>query len=187
MPNRSHRGHGGPSNYKDNGLRVFLSAIRTAAHDALVHAVGAPVELPTVESLLTATSSEGQPPPLLHSAWIGASGVDSTQDALTLSPLLSRLLGVPNMPSRLMVQNDSHILSSPLLTAEETVREAIVAVAGTGSVAVSFRRQKTFPQDESESIISLARGSCSIKRVSSFHPSSISMSLRSWWMGILAR
>jgi N-acetylglucosamine kinase-like BadF-type ATPase len=158
--NRSCRGYGGPSNYKDNGLRTFLSAIRTAAQgalDALIDSI--PVVLPTVESILTATSPEEQPPPLLYSAWIGASGVDTTQDVVTLLPLLSRLLGVPLISHRLMVQNDSHLLSSPLLTASDSTREAVVAIAGTGSVVVSFRKQRPSHQDASESIVHLARGS----------------------------
>lgn len=152
------RGYGGPSNYKDNGLKVFLSAIRQAAQDALTHALGVPISLPTVDNVLTAPDDVIENHrSYLYSAWIGASGVDAAQDVLTLSPLLSRLLGVPLTPQRLMVQNDSHILSSPLLTTAESVRESIVAIAGTGSVVVSFRRQKLSPQDASETIVQLAR------------------------------
>lgn len=120
--------------------------------------MGVPVVLPTVESILTATDSTSEMSPYLYSAWIGASGVDAAQDVLILSPLLSRLLGVPPISQRLMVQNDSHILSSPLLTASESTNEAVVAIAGTGSVVVSFRRQKLSPHDANEGIAQLARG-----------------------------
>lgn len=145
-------------------MRTFLSAIRTAAQGALDAVTHGPlVVLPTVESVLTATSSKEQPPTILYSAWIGASGIDATQDVVALSPLLSRLLGIPLMPHRLMVQNDSHLLSSPLLTAPESIREAVVAIAGTGSVVVSFRRQKLAHQDAGESIVHIARGSRHLK------------------------
>lgn len=120
--------------------------------------MGIQVVLPTVESVLTGTDSTEKFPTYLYSAWIGASGVDAAQDILILSPLISRLLGVPLIPQRLMVQNDSHILSSPLLTTTDLIHEAVVAIAGTGSVVVSFRRQKMSSQDASETIVQLARG-----------------------------
>jgi hypothetical protein len=42
---------------------------------------------------------------------------------------------------RLLVANDSHILASPLLAAEPPIESAIVVIAGTGSVAVSFGKE----------------------------------------------
>jgi len=41
---------------------------------------------------------------------------------------------------RLVIANDAHILASPLLTAEPPIESAVVVIAGTGSVVVSFRK-----------------------------------------------
>jgi len=98
---------------------------------------------------------------ILSTAWIGASGVDAAQDVKTLEPLLSRLLQVPLngkgdivglqssqslisylvQDHRLVIANDAHIFASPLLTAEPPIENAIVVIAGTGSVVVSFRKE----------------------------------------------
>ena len=104
--------------------------------------------------------AESKKPEILCSAWIGASGVDAAQDVKTLEPFLSRLLEVPlrgrghipcfssprslifclTQDHRLVIANDAHIFASPLLTAQPPIESAIVAIAGTGSVVVSFRK-----------------------------------------------
>ncbi|PVF94581.1 hypothetical protein CPB86DRAFT_876273 [Serendipita vermifera] len=142
------RGYAGPSNYKDNGLRVFLAAIRSATQEALAIANGEPVELPTIDTILMNGEREEdqvkeRSRAYLYSAWIGASGVDAIQDIRTLQPLLSRLLGVPSDAGRLVIANDAHIFSSPLLTVAESTTQAVVAIAGTGSVVISFDKVTT--------------------------------------------
>ncbi|KAG8808240.1 hypothetical protein FRC17_004036 [Serendipita sp. 399] len=154
------RGTSGPSNYKDNGVHIFLSAIRTAVQSALSKVLGRSVELPVVDDILkerNPINSESQKSSNLYSAWIGASGIDATQDIRTLEPLLSRLLSVPLTSQRLIVANDSYILCSPLLSCPAPIENAIVAIAGTGSVVVSFRRESGSTDDGTKSIIQLAR------------------------------
>jgi N-acetylglucosamine kinase-like BadF-type ATPase len=108
---------------------------------ALQGAVGNPVTLPTIESILTGTyEPEDVQASHFYSAWIGASGVDTVQDVAILEPLISRLLGIPRFSGRLIVANDAHILTSPLFTVAESMSEAVVAIAGTGSVVISFRK-----------------------------------------------
>jgi hypothetical protein len=117
--------------------------------------------LPEIDDVLAGPhDTESKKPGLLYSAWIGASGVDAMQDVKTLEPLLSRLLDIPlkgegnisclQYPRslifhlmedhRLVIANDAHILASPLLTAEPPIESAVVVIAGTGSVVVSFRK-----------------------------------------------
>lgn len=108
---------------------------------ALQGAVGDPVSLPTIESILTDTCEpEDARASHFYSAWIGAAGVDAEQDVTILEPLISRLLGIPQFSGRLIVANDAHIFTSPLLTVVESMSEAVVAIAGTGSVVTSFRK-----------------------------------------------
>ena len=134
------RGTAGPSNYKDNGLHTFLAAIKAAAEMALQGAVGKLVSLPTIESILTDTNEpEDSRASHFYSAWIGAAGIDAAQDVAILEPLISRLLGIPRSSGRLIVANDAHIVTSPLLTVADSMSEAVVAIAGTGSVVTSFR------------------------------------------------
>jgi N-acetylglucosamine kinase-like BadF-type ATPase len=105
---------------------------------ALQGAVGNPVSLPAIETILTNTyKPEGTSH--FHSAWIGASGADAAQDIAILEPLVSHLLGIPLSSRRLIVANDANILTSPL-TVAESMSEAVVAIAGTGSVVISFRK-----------------------------------------------
>ncbi|KAG8837140.1 hypothetical protein FRB91_008305 [Serendipita sp. 411] len=154
------RGVAGPSNYKDNGVHTFLNAIRTATQSALSKALGSSIELPAIDEIINKENKanlRSQEKSHLFSAWIGASGVDAAQDIRTLEPLLSCLLGVPLESQRLVVANDSFILCSPLLSCDEPIENAIVAIAGTGSVVVSFQRNKKSLESSSSSIMQLAR------------------------------
>ena len=124
--------------------------------------MGPGIDLPEIDDVLAGPhSAESNKSGLLYSAWIGASGVDAAQDVKMLEPLLSHLLEVPLKGAeigfgirsprslifrlvqdhRLVIANDAHILASPLLAAEPPIESAIVVVAGTGSVVVSFRKE----------------------------------------------
>ncbi|KAG8782596.1 hypothetical protein FRC16_002591 [Serendipita sp. 398] len=145
---------------RDNGIHTFLNAIRTATQSALSKALGSSIELPAIDRIINKeikANLRSQEKSHLFSAWIGASGVDAAQDISTLEPLLSRLLGVPLESQRLVVANDSFILCSPLLSCAEPIENAIVAIAGTGSVVVSFQRNKKSLESSSSSIMQLAR------------------------------
>ena len=132
--------------------------------------------MPEVDDVLAGPhDTETKNPGILYSAWIGASGVDATGDVKALEPLLSHLLAVPLkgggnisgikylrllifylvQDQRLVIANDAHIFASPLLTAEPPIESAIVAIAGTGSVVVSFKKGTL--ETNRQSITQLAR------------------------------
>lgn len=135
---------------------MFLENIRTAATQALTQAYGKETVLPTVEDVVSEQYHVSNSENRLYSAWIGAAGIDTAQDVAVLEPFLSRLLGIPLVSQRLIIANDAHIFSTPLLTCTEHIREAVVAVAGTGSVVLSFRREKD-PAGRTDHIVQLAR------------------------------
>lgn len=121
------RGLGGPSNYTDVGLAKFIQSFSDAVANAYKAAAGtidAP-ELPLNTGVLQA-------------AWIGVSGVDSPAAVIALTGALAPLLALPPSAPRLLVANDTHLLASPLRLHSD-VDTAVVAIAGTGSIAVSFR------------------------------------------------
>lgn len=81
---------------------------------------------------------------LFTSAWFGIAGVDSALDVSQVSPLLSQLLNLPFPSSRLIVANDTSLLASPIHDPISTprVKTGVVLIAGTGSIVVSFRKDK---------------------------------------------
>ncbi|KZW00938.1 hypothetical protein EXIGLDRAFT_720016 [Exidia glandulosa HHB12029] len=124
------RGLGGPSNYTDVGLAKFVQSFSDAVANAYKAALGsgdAP-ELPLNSGVLQA-------------AWIGVSGVDSPAAVAALTGALAPLLALPPSAPRLLVANDTHLLASPLRLHSD-VSTAVVAIAGTGSIAVSFKLQE---------------------------------------------
>jgi N-acetylglucosamine kinase-like BadF-type ATPase len=52
---------------------------------------------------------------------------------------LSRFLGIPVGPD-LIVKRDTHLLGLPLFTSKD-VNHAVVVIAGTGSVVISFKER----------------------------------------------
>ncbi|KAG6889922.1 hypothetical protein C0992_003517 [Termitomyces sp. T32_za158] len=124
------RALGGPSNFSYLPLPHFTASITSTLTTALA-ACPASLSLPT-----------SLPPPSHSSPFIaasfGVSGVDSPAAIAALTPALSALLGIPPGP-RLRITNDTHLLATPLLTHPDTTH-ALAVIAGTGSIAVSFRR-----------------------------------------------
>lgn len=109
----------------EKSVRRYLSGIDETESDSLV--LGGAITLPVEES--------GSP---FFSAWIAASGVDTSGDVQTATAALSPLLGIPIGP-HLFITNDTHLLASPLST-QSIYPSCITVVAGTGSCIVSFRR-----------------------------------------------
>ncbi|KAG5647109.1 hypothetical protein DXG03_001480 [Asterophora parasitica] len=123
------RALGGPSNFAYLTLSEFTAAVIETVSKALQTttspASAEPVPLPPV----------GATP--FAAAWFGVSGVDSPSAVAQITPALSALLGIPAGP-RLAVANDTHLLAAPVRLYPD-VSHAIAVIAGTGSIAVSFR------------------------------------------------
>lgn len=89
--------------------------------------------------------------PLFAAIWAGCAGVDRPQDIADLTPLLSELFSIPSSSSppgcpghssfipRLIIDNDTALLASPLHHHASLVGSAVVAIAGTGCIVVSFK------------------------------------------------
>ncbi|EKM53447.1 uncharacterized protein PHACADRAFT_259836 [Phanerochaete carnosa HHB-10118-sp] len=124
------RALGGPSNFAYLGIDAFTEAVKVAVSDALKtcttpHSIG-PVSLPTSQ-------------PLFAAAWLGVSGVDSQGAIDTITPVISRLLGIPK-GRNLIVCNDTHLLAAPLQMHDD-VSCAITCIGGTGGIVVSFTQE----------------------------------------------
>ena len=117
----------GPSNFAYLGLQNFLTTVGASVSEALKTCVSPPSADPV--TLPPAT-------PLFAAAWLGISGVDSQGAIDTLTPPLSKLLGIPVGPN-LIVANDTHLLAAPLRMHND-VDVAVTCIAGTGSIVVSF-------------------------------------------------
>lgn len=97
--------------------------------------------------------------PLFAAIWLGCAGVDRPQDISDLTPLLSDLFSIPRpaasptssnaaakSPSvpftpRLIIDNDTALLASPLHQYAPRISTAVVAIAGTGCIVVSFKER----------------------------------------------
>lgn len=123
------RALGGPSNFSYLGVEAFTQAVGIAVSNALktctIPASIDPVSLPP-------------PSPLFASAWFGISGVDSPSAIVSATTAISDLLNIPKGP-RLVVANDTHLLASPLHLHND-INHAVVVIAGTGSISVSFEK-----------------------------------------------
>jgi N-acetylglucosamine kinase-like BadF-type ATPase len=126
---------GGGSNFTYLGLDAFLKRIGEVTSSALSTALQSPVTIAPATD--PKTHIAGMPPYNLRAAWLGVAGVDSPSAASLLLPHVSTLLSVP--VERLIISNDTHLLAAPLRILPE-VRTAVVVVAGTGSIVVSFRQ-----------------------------------------------
>lgn len=123
------RALGGPSNFAYLTVEAFIAAVTVAIGNALKtctspHAAE-PIPLPP----------SGASP--FAAAWFGVSGVDSQAAVAMITPAIARLLGLPIGP-RLAVANDTHLLAAPVRMHPD-VSHAVAVIAGTGSIAVSFK------------------------------------------------
>lgn len=109
------RALGGPSNLSYLGIDAFLHAVESAVSKARPH-----------------------PDAVFQSAWIGISGCDTPAAVQSITPGLSKLLGIPAGP-RLQIANDTHLLAAPLAKHPD-VKTAIAVIAGTGSVCVALEQ-----------------------------------------------
>jgi N-acetylmuramic acid 6-phosphate etherase len=73
-------------------------------------------------------------------AWVGMAGYDRPSLSSTIDSAISKLLDLPLGPgSRLKITTDIDLLPTTL-TADKELRNAIVVVAGTGSIAMSYAK-----------------------------------------------
>lgn len=121
------RGTGGPSNITYLTVEDFIVSVRTAVLASLKDV------RPEVEHL---------PPkgPLFTAAWLGISGADSPAAIAKVTPAVSTLLEIPTGPN-LTLANDTHLLAAPLQMYSD-VTHAVAVIAGTGSIAVGFKREE---------------------------------------------
>lgn len=166
------RGHGGPSNYTDNGLLPFLASVEEAVKSALEDARGhygdsaqfewrrpptpcadesddrkstqSPFTIAdALASIKPSNLPHDAPAPRIEAAWLGIAGVDSPVDVTTLSPHIGTLLSIPCPSHRLIVANDTSLLASPIADSNRPeIKSGVVAIAGTGSIVMSFRRKR---------------------------------------------
>ena len=123
------RGFGGPSNISHLTAEQFIATIKGAVEAALQQAVP--------YSTISLPPTEHKP---FAAAWFGISGADSPTTIAKANQPLSRLLGIPVGPD-LIVKHDTHLLGLPIFTSED-VSHAVVVIAGTGSVVVSFKKEE---------------------------------------------
>ncbi|GLB37763.1 putative badF/BadG/BcrA/BcrD ATPase family protein [Lyophyllum shimeji] len=126
------RALGGPSNFAYLTLDEFTAAVTEAVSNALKTCTSPPSNDPV------ALPPVGDSP--FAAAWFGISGVDSPSAIAEITPALSTLLGIPAGP-RLTVANDTHLLAAPVRMYPE-ISHAVAVIAGTGSIAVTFRENK---------------------------------------------
>jgi N-acetylglucosamine kinase-like BadF-type ATPase len=119
----------GPSNFSYLGVEAFTQAVGIAVSNALKTCT-APASIEPVPLPLSSS--------LFASAWFGISGVDSPSAITCATTALSELLNIPKGP-RLVVANDTHLLASPLRLHSD-INQAVVVIAGTGSIGVSFAK-----------------------------------------------
>jgi len=132
------RGTGGPSNFTDVGLTKFTISFTEAVTSALTTAL----TLLYPNKIHEENVKFPLPSHLLHAAWVGVSGVDSPAAVETLTKALAPLLALPAAAPHLIIANDTHLLASPLRLHSD-IDTAVVTIAGTGSIAVSFRIEQT--------------------------------------------
>jgi N-acetylglucosamine kinase-like BadF-type ATPase len=84
------------------------------------------------------------PDAAFRGAWFGIAGVDSPADVTTLSPQIAKMLNLPYPSPRLIVANDTSLLASPITdSSRPDIQSGVVAISGTGSIVMSFKRSKS--------------------------------------------
>jgi N-acetylglucosamine kinase-like BadF-type ATPase len=124
------QGSGGPSNITYLTLDAFLNAVQDAVGIALRSTYPPPFDVPISPPYV------GKSP--FAAAWFGISGADSPMAIAKVTAPLSTLLGIPVGPD-LIIANDTHLLAAPVQMHPD-VTNAVAVIAGTGSIAVSFRQ-----------------------------------------------
>lgn len=124
-------GEAGPCNPSTIGLDATVAVISSAVHAALASHEETASQTHIIASLPVA------------SAWVGIAGYDRPSLAPAIDEAIVRLLGIP-LGSRLRITADIDLLS---VNATGSANSAIVLVAGTGSVAMSYTRNKKDKDD----------------------------------------
>ncbi|KAM3504912.1 hypothetical protein MY11210_008164 [Beauveria gryllotalpidicola] len=118
-------GFGGPCNVTSIGLDACLSSIAGAIQQATD-------SCPATKGRLFSSIT-------FAAAWVGLAGYDRPAMQPSVNHGLSKLLNL-KIGAGLHVTTDIHLLPAASAS-EETVESAVVLVAGTGSVAMSFRKE----------------------------------------------
>jgi len=132
------RGLGGPSNFNYQTVEQFVAAVKDSVEAALQQAIPS--------SVISLPPTEYKP---FVAAWFGISGADFPVMIKKAERALGELLGVLAGGPDLIVAHDTHLLAAPLRLYQD-VSHAVVVIAGTGSVVVSFK-------EEGKRIVELAR------------------------------
>ena len=126
------RGLSGPSNITYLTLDAFLNAVKDAVGSALQSTCSPPSDVPITLPYV------GKSP--FAAAWFGISGADSPAAITKVTAPLSTLLGI-SVGTDLIIANDTHLLAAPVRVHPD-ITNAVAVIAGTGSIAVSFREVK---------------------------------------------
>jgi N-acetylmuramic acid 6-phosphate etherase len=118
-------GEAGPCNPSTIGLDATVGVISTAINAALAE---------TGEALSNIANLP------IASAWIGVAGYDRPTLAVSINKAMSQLLGLPLGP-RLRITADIDLLAVNAAQWQPACQAAIVLVAGTGSVAMSYSQK----------------------------------------------
>jgi N-acetylglucosamine kinase-like BadF-type ATPase len=110
----------GPANLANLSTEKFTTIVSELVHRALV-----------------SSNHSTSPDSCFVAAWFALAGLDSPMSVDELTPILSRLVGIPTGP-RLIITNDTPLLAESLRFHPD-VSTAVAIVAGTGSNSFSFR------------------------------------------------
>ncbi|OAA53599.1 glucokinase regulator family [Niveomyces insectorum RCEF 264] len=119
-------GEAGPCNPSTIGITAAISTISSAINAAV--------------SRHAETNSDTVADVPIASAWVGLAGYDRPSLAPQIDAAVAQLLGLPLGP-RLTMSTDIDLLSVNAARRQPSVDAAVVLVAGTGSVAMSYVRQ----------------------------------------------
>ncbi|KAL8284005.1 hypothetical protein RQP46_005118 [Phenoliferia psychrophenolica] len=134
------RGSAGPCNVLTVGPSQALTAILQATQQAL-----AVLDVP--DSIAWQDASSSSVPAfqrrVFKGVWLGLAGITSREDEVAFRPLAHEAFAIPLAEvNALRVTNDGHLLASPCSLIPH-VDSAVVLVAGTGTVGISFRKDGT--------------------------------------------
>ncbi|KAK2782888.1 hypothetical protein FQN52_000528 [Onygenales sp. PD_12] len=127
-------GEAGPCNVTDVGLETSISSITLAAQRALDSLSSSNPTTPKFD--LKSTN--------FVSIWVGLAGYDRPEVKARMDPALSSLFNLSIESGKLKVSGDIDVLASAAVEGNgenTTNKSAVVLIAGTGSVAVSYARR----------------------------------------------
>lgn len=128
-------GDAGPCNPSTIGLEATVEVISTAIHTALAKDTKMPSSLADLS---------------IASAWIGIAGYDRPALAPLINEAIEKLLGLSLGP-QLRITADIDLLA--VNSAQWEAKSAIVLVAGTGSVAMSYGKAEDSKDDENSNVL----------------------------------